>query len=135
MQFCQACIPTKPVTYASARSYQVASTYARAGRQVLLDVYRTGRSAQDMELALTVASLESGATLMGPLEQDMLLSWIALVLQTLATLGAPLYPGVRPPMAANHSMASKQGLHMLARDVMCALLLPGLHPEPGTICR
>ena len=98
MQLCQACIPTKPVTHASARSYQVASTYARAGRQVLLDVYRTGRSAQDMELALTVASLESGATLMGPLEQDMLQSWIALVLQTLATLGAPLYPGVRPPI-------------------------------------
>ena len=46
-----------------------------------------GFTLADMEVMLSMARLESGGTLLEALEQEILLSWCAMVMLTLETVG------------------------------------------------
>lgn len=43
---------------------------------------------------LSAAGLEYGGQLLAPLDEDILLSWAALVMMTASAVGVPLYPEV-----------------------------------------
>ncbi|KAK9815214.1 hypothetical protein WJX72_000077, partial [[Myrmecia] bisecta] len=62
--------------------------------ETLIDTFQEGMSIKRIELALTFAALQSGGTLMAPLEQEVVLSWAALVFLTLREVDVPLYPEV-----------------------------------------
>jgi len=63
---------------------------------MVLDMHLEGFSLNSIEVMLSLARLESGGSLLEPLEQDILLSWCAMVMLTLETAGAPRRPeGVR----------------------------------------
>lgn len=59
-------------------------------------MFLEGISLSEMEAMMAVARLESGGQLVGPLEQEVMLSWSAMVSLTLQAIGLPLRPsGVR----------------------------------------
>ena len=60
--------------------------------EVGLDMYLEGISLSEMEAMMAVARLESGGQLVGPLQQEILLSWSAMVFLTLQAIGLPLRP-------------------------------------------
>lgn len=63
---------------------------------MVLDMHLEGFSLSSMEVMLSLARLESGGSLLEPLEQEILLSWCAMVMLTLETAGLPRRPeGVR----------------------------------------
>ena len=64
----------------------------RAFVEVGLDMYLEGISLSEMEAMMAVARLESGGQLVGPLQQEILLSWSAMVFLTLQAIGLPLRP-------------------------------------------
>ena len=67
----------------------------RAGRllvETLLQMRAAGFTLRDIEVALSLARLSSGGSLVEPLEQEILLSWCAMALLTLDSLGVPLPP-------------------------------------------
>lgn len=51
-----------------------------------------GYSLNDIELMLSYARLESGGLLVEPIEQEILLSWTAMVMLTLQTVGLDIRP-------------------------------------------
>ena len=60
-------------------------------------MYLEGISLSEMDAMIAVAQLESGGQLVGPLQQEVLLSWTAMVFLTLQAIGLPLRPsGVSP---------------------------------------
>ena len=67
-------------------------TACRAFVEVGLDMYLEGISLSEMEAMMAVARLESGGQLVGPLQQEILLSWSAMVFLTLQAIGLPLRP-------------------------------------------
>ena len=60
--------------------------------EVVLEMFLEGISLSEMETMMAVARLESGGQLVGPLEQDIMLSWSAMVFLTLQAIGLPLRP-------------------------------------------
>ncbi|BDA50302.1 hypothetical protein COCOBI_15-4310 [Coccomyxa sp. Obi] len=58
----------------------------------LLEMHLEGFTLADMEVMLSLARLESGGRLVEPLEQEILLSWCAMVMLTLETVGLPRRP-------------------------------------------
>ena len=55
-------------------------------------MFLEGISLSEMETMMALARLESGGQLVGPLEQDIMLSWSAMVFLTLQAIGLPLRP-------------------------------------------
>ena len=53
----------------------------------MLEMYQEGFALNDVELLVSLARLESGGQLVGQLEQEIMLSWAAMVFLTLKTLG------------------------------------------------
>ncbi|CAL8465195.1 g4730 [Coccomyxa elongata] len=60
--------------------------------ETLLEMHLEGFTLADMEVMLSLARLESGGKLVEPLEQEILLSWCAMVMLTLETVGLPRRP-------------------------------------------
>ncbi len=60
--------------------------------ETLLEMHLEGFTLADMEVMLSMARLESGGKLVEPLEQEILLSWCAMVMLTLETVGLPRRP-------------------------------------------
>ncbi len=60
--------------------------------ETLLEMHLEGFTLADMEVMLSLARLESGGRLVEPLEQEILLSWCAMVMLTLETVGLPRRP-------------------------------------------
>lgn len=62
-----------------------------------------------MQLTLSTMALETGNTLLSPIDQDLLLSWVALILMTLQETGVPVEP-VAPPRPPHTT--TPEGFHM-----------------------
>ncbi len=60
--------------------------------ETLLEMHLEGFSLADTEVMLSMARLESGGVLLEALEQEILLSWCAMVMLTLETVGLPRRP-------------------------------------------
>ena len=66
---------------------------ARACRgfvEVVLEMFLQGISLSEMEAMMAVARLESGGQLVGDLDQEVMLSWAAMVFLTLQAIGLPM---------------------------------------------
>lgn len=61
------------------------------------------------QLTLSTMALETGNTLLSPIDQDLLLSWVALVLMTLQETGVPVEPGAPPSPPRT---TTEEGFHM-----------------------
>ncbi|KAK9813793.1 hypothetical protein WJX73_010091 [Symbiochloris irregularis] len=59
--------------------------------ETAMEMYRSGLWLQDLQLALSVATLESGGRLLAPIEQELALMWTGLVFMTMRELNAPLH--------------------------------------------
>ena len=69
--------------------------------EVVLEMFLQGISLSEMEAMMAVARLESGGQLVGDLDQEVMLSWAAMVFLTLQAIGLPMTAsGVlpHPPM-------------------------------------
>lgn len=65
--------------------------------ETVLEMYLEGISLSEIEAMMAIARLESGGQLVGPLQQEVMLSWSAMVFLTLQAIGLPLRPsGVSP---------------------------------------
>ena len=63
--------------------------------ETVLELHRGGTSLGSVQLGVSTASLESRQTLLTPLEQDILLLWVAIVMLTLEEVGVPRHGQVR----------------------------------------
>ena len=65
--------------------------HARRGFvEVVLEMFLQGISLSEMEAMMAVARLESGGQLVGDLDQEIMLSWAAMVVLTLQAIGLPM---------------------------------------------
>ena len=74
--------------------------------ETVLELHRGGVSLGSVQLGVSTASLESRQTLLTPLEQDILLVWVAIVMLTLEEVGVPRHGQVRGPRACRSSTRS-----------------------------
>ena len=58
--------------------------------EVVLEMFLQGISLSEMEAMMAVARLESGGQLVGDLDQEVMLSWAAMVFLTLQAIGLPM---------------------------------------------
>ena len=80
---------------------------ARLLVEALLQMRAAGFTLRDIEVALSLARLSSGGSLVEPLEQDILLSWCAMALLTLDSLGVHLpADAVRGPTTRLHAVTA-----------------------------
>ena len=69
--------------------------------EVVLEMFLQGISLSEMEAMMAVARLESGGQLVGDLDQEVMLSWAAMVFLTLQAIGLPMTASgvcLLPPM-------------------------------------
>lgn len=101
---------------------------ARACRgfvEVVLEMFLQGISLSEMEAMMAVARLESGGQLVGDLDQEVMLSWAAMVFLTLQAIGLPMTAsGVLP----HPSMRMFPRLH---KEHTCLHWLLHLEQQPG----
>lgn len=77
---------------------------ARLLVETLLQMRAAGFTLRDIAIALSLARLSSGGSLVEPLEQDILLSWCAMAMLTLDSLGVHLpAEAVRGPHPCLHA--------------------------------
>ncbi|KAL4423032.1 hypothetical protein ABPG77_002066 [Micractinium sp. CCAP 211/92] len=60
--------------------------------EVVIEMYQQGASVDDVKVALSLAGLQHGGKLLSPLDEDILLSWVAVVMMALQMVGVPLAP-------------------------------------------
>ena len=66
--------------------------------ETVLEMYLEGISLSEIEAMMAIARLESGGQLVGPLQQEVMLSWSAMVFLTLQAIGLPLRPSRVSPL-------------------------------------
>ena len=71
--------------------FMASMAHARRGFvEVVLEMFLQGISLSEMEAMMAVARLESGGQLVGDLDQEVMLSWAAMVFLTLQAIGLPM---------------------------------------------
>lgn len=60
--------------------------------EVVVEMYQQGATVDDVKVALSLAGLQHGGQLLSPLDEDILLSWVAVIVMALEMVGAPLAP-------------------------------------------
>ncbi|GAB4814423.1 hypothetical protein N2152v2_001469 [Parachlorella kessleri] len=58
--------------------------------ETVVQMYRAGYTLDDVKLSISLGGLEYGGQLLSPLHEDLLLSWVAIVMMTLKQVGVPL---------------------------------------------
>lgn len=74
-------------------------------------------------------ALETGATLLSPIDQDVLLAWVALVLMTLQETGVPLEPTAPAPpprTTTEEAFHMSEGMRGFARHIIAQYCEQGL---------
>ncbi|KAL4428301.1 hypothetical protein ABPG75_002390 [Micractinium tetrahymenae] len=60
--------------------------------EVVIEIYQQGATVDDVKVALSLAGLQHGGQLLSPMDEDILLSWVAVVMMALQMVGVPLAP-------------------------------------------
>ncbi|EFN55333.1 expressed protein [Chlorella variabilis] len=60
--------------------------------EVVVEMYREGVTLDDAKVMLSLASLQHGGQLLKPMDEDILLSWVAVIMIALQAVGVPLNP-------------------------------------------
>jgi hypothetical protein len=62
--------------------------------EVVVEMYREGVTLEDAKLLLSLASLQQGGQLLGPMDEDILVNYVAVIMIALEMVGVPLKPEV-----------------------------------------
>lgn len=60
--------------------------------EVVIEMYRQGVSVDDVKVALSLAGLQHHGKLLNPIDEDILLNWVAVIMIALDMVGVPLLP-------------------------------------------
>ncbi len=88
-------------------------------------MHREGYRLEDVQLMVAAAGLASGNKLLAPLEQEVLLSWVAVVFLALQEAGVPrdLQVGAATVPPSSLSLISISLPHMLMTDVIIFVVM------------
>ncbi|PSC70908.1 hypothetical protein C2E20_5721 [Micractinium conductrix] len=65
---------------------------AKCMAEVVIQMYREGVTVDDVKVALSLAGLQHGGQLLSPVDEDVLVSWVAVIMMALQMVGVPLLP-------------------------------------------